>query len=156
MAGALLLGNLLDSLCGGCCAALGGDQLAEPPDLAFYRFQAVPLKFEGVTVDPLPGAARGAATVQTRHGVGALFQATAPTFENPQPNCRVRPAEEREPDTETVVLPLLGTARAHQLGEVVLAVGGQGVDDFGAPTGQRRDRHAPGFLDDPARRPQRL
>src|SRR5262249_7683668 len=123
MTGCSLLGG---SLCGGVDrsvrvrAALGGDELVEPPHLPLHGFQTVPLQFEGVVVHPFRGAPSGART----EGVRALLQAPTAPFEDAQPNGRVGAAEEREPDAEGVVVPFLGPAGAHQLREVVLAVRG--------------------------------
>ena len=99
--------------CRGCVgaagAALGVDQVGEPPHLALDRLDAVPLELRGVPVDLLLGHRQLALDP-----VEPLLEPGAPALEDPQPDLHVGASEEREPDVEVVVLPRGGTDLGHQ------------------------------------------
>src|ERR1700753_1617700 len=92
----------------------------------------MPLQFEGVTVHALPGP--GQASTDT---LQALLQPGPAAFQDPQPDVGAGLAEEREVDTEAVVLPGGPARPGEELLQELLAVSGQPVHDLGAAAGQR-------------------
>ena len=121
-------------------AALGVDEVREPPHLALDRLDAVALELHGVAVDLLLGHRQLALDP-----LEALLETGAPALEDAQPDLHVGAAEEREPDVEVVVLPRRGTDLHHQALELALSGLRELVDDARAP-GDRGDRGG-GLLD---------
>ncbi len=115
--------------------ALVRDELVEPADLALGSVESVLLELEGVGVDPL--AAAGERLAQ---GLDPLLEARPAALEDPQANPRLGAAEEGQVGGEALVLPGLRAGLVRPGGELLLAVGGDGVDDAGAAGGQRRGR----------------
>ena len=64
--------------------------------------------------------------------VRPLLEPAAATLEDAQAHLGVGLAEEREVDAEVLVLPRGGPGLAEQVGEALLALGGQLVDDLAA------------------------
>ena len=124
--------------------ALALDQLVEPADLALDGLEPVPLQLEGVAVDPLAGAGQRRA-----EAVEALLEPRPAALEDAQPGGGVGAGEEREVDAEVLVLPGGRAGLGEQLLEVLLALGGEPVDDPRPLAGQRRGG-AGGLLGDPA------
>ncbi len=103
-----------------------GDQLVEPADLALDRFQAVPVQFERVAVQPFPGPRH-----RRPDAVQPLLEPGPAAFQDAQPDVRAGLAEEGEPDAEPVVLPGRGAGLGEDLLQPLLALRGQPVDDLG-------------------------
>src|SRR3984885_14067020 len=82
----------------------------------------MPVQFQGVAVDALPGSR------QSRpDGLHALLEPAAPALEDPEPYVGPRLPEKREVNPEPVVVPRRGTSLAEELLQPLLAVGGQPV-----------------------------
>ena len=105
--------------------ALGLDQLGEPANLALHRLEAVAVHLDRVAVDPLTSAPHGAA-----EALALLLEPDAPTLEDAHPRLGRGLGEEGEVDAERLVLPRRRARLAEQLGEALLAFGGQRVDDL--------------------------
>ena len=104
------------------------------------------LQLAGVAVQPLAGAGQGAL-----HAVALLLDPAAPTLEDLQPDVGTGLAEERKPGAETLVVECLGADVGQQLGEVLLAFGGELVDTLAAPgTDRGTGRVERRLLGDPA------
>ena len=128
--------------------ALGLDQLGEPAHLALGRVQAVPLQLGGVEVEALAAPRGGGAD-----RVEPLLEPAAATLEDPQPDRGLGAGEEGEVHVERAVLPGGRAGLGDQRLEVVLAVGGELVDDARPPAAGRRRRGRAGRargLGDPA------
>ena len=112
----------------GGVAPLGVDQLAEPAHLALDGLHAVPLQGRGVGVEPLAAAGGGLADA-----VEALLEraSAGPRGCAAGPRCSVR-AKKAKCTSKLVVLPGRRAGRGDEVGEVLLAVGGELVDDAGA------------------------
>ena len=108
-------------------AAFGRDQLGQPADLAVDRFQPVLLQLQGVAVQPLPGAGQ-----RGPHAVGLLGHPLLATLQDLQPDVGPGLGEERQPGAEALVVVGLRTDLGQQLGEVLLALGGEPVDPLAA------------------------
>src|SRR6478736_4224707 len=106
-------------------AALGPDQVREPPHLALDGLDAVALELGGVAVE------------LGLHAGEPLLQPRAATLEDVEPDLHVGGGEEREPDVEVVVLPCGGADLGHQSLEVLVAGRRDLVGDPRAP-GRRR------------------
>ena len=114
------------------------DQLVEPADLPLHRLKAVPVQFERVAVQALPGPRH-----RRPDGVQPFLQPGPAALQDAQPDVRAGLAEEREPDTEAVVLPGGGARLGQQLLQPLLALRGQPVDDLRPAAGQRLARQDP-------------
>jgi hypothetical protein len=119
--------------CGRLFLPLGVDQLVEPADLALDRVEAVLLELEGVSVELFPGP--GQAGPQA---VAPFFHPVPAALKDAQPDLRLRLREEGEVHPEALVVVRRGSGLGEQLGEPLLALRGQPVDDLAAAAGQRR------------------
>src|SRR5690349_11386446 len=113
--------------CRGGDVAFGSDQLVEPADLPLRGVLAVLLQGRGVGVHPL--AVLGRRGADGGHG---RLETAARALEDAEPDLGLGAGEEPEVDVERVVLPSARTGLLGQLLEVLLAVGGELVDDAGA------------------------
>ena len=110
-------------------AAFVLDQLGEPADLAVDRLEAVLVQLAGVAVDALARCGPARCFMPSR----CLLDPAAATLEDLQPDVRAGLGEERQPRAEALVVEGVGTDVGEQLGEVLLAVGGEPVDPLAAP-----------------------
>src|SRR5688572_19090678 len=99
------------------------DQLVEPPDLALGGVEPQLVQLAGVAVDLLTGTGEGAA-----QALAAFLDAPSAPLEDAHPRLGRGAGEEREVHAEAVVVPGLGTTVGQQLGEPLLALGGDLVD----------------------------
>src|SRR5688500_2049689 len=95
----------------GCLAALGLDELGEPPQLALDGLERVRRRLLGVAVDPGAGALQRAA-----HALPPLLQPRPAALEDAHAHLGVGLAEEGEADPERLVVP----GRRSGLGEQLL------------------------------------
>src|SRR6188472_3410564 len=110
----------------------GVDELAEPAHLALGGLLAVALEGRGVGVDPLTAAGRGLADP-----LEVLLHARASALEDAQAHLLLGAGEEGEAHVEAVVVPGRGVGAGDEVGEVLLAAGGELVDDAGALAARR-------------------
>src|SRR4051794_8196120 len=127
--------SVLEGVGGGGLAvrAFACDQFLDPPDLALGRLEAVPGELLGVRVEPFPRAGHA-----RPDAVRTLLEPAATPLEDAQAHLGVGLPEEREVDAEVLVLPRRGAGLAEQVGEALLAVGGELVDDLAALAGEGR------------------
>ena len=114
----------------GGVAPLGVDELAEPADLALGGLLAVQLQRRGLGVEAL-----AAAGGRLADPLEVLLEAGAAALEDAQAHLALGAGEEGEADVEAVVVPRGGVGAGDEVGEVLLAAGGQLVDDARAPAG---------------------
>ena len=112
-------------------APLGLDQLGQPAHFALDGLEPVPLEFEGVAVDALAGAGD-----RRLHVVEPLFEPVAAALEDAHAHLGVRLGEEREVHAEVLVFPRGRPGLGEQVLQVLLAFGGEPVDDPAAAAGR--------------------
>src|SRR5580658_6913765 len=100
----------------------------------------MPMQFQGVAVDTLPGAREG-----RPDGLHALLEPAAAALKDPQPHVGPGLPEEREMNAEPVVFPGRGAALAEEFLQPLLAVRGQPVHLLRpASRARARGRSGPG------------
>src|SRR5262249_41405925 len=104
---------------------LRGDQLVEPADLPLNRLEAVPVQFQRVTVQALPGPRH-----RRPDAVQALLQPSPAAFQDAQPDVRAGQPEEGERDADPLVSPRGGAGLGQQLLQPFLALRGEPVHDL--------------------------
>ena len=124
------------------------DQLGEPADLAVHRLQAVLAAARGCSGRAARRAATGRCFMPSRC---SSTRRRRPSRICSRMSERVW-REERQPGAETLVVEGVRADVGEQLGEVLLALGGQPVDPLAAPGPARRaGRVERRLLGDPAR-----
>src|SRR3954452_22948713 len=108
---------------------LAVDQLGEPADLTVDGVQPVALQFEGVAVELLLGAAQ-----RVDQPVALPLDGPPAALQDPQPDVGRGVPEEGQVDAEAALVVIgLRAGGADQLGESLLAGGGDRVDDLAPP-----------------------
>ena len=87
------------------------------------------LQLFGVVVQPKARAMQDIA-----QSLSSFLHASPPTFENPQSDGGISSAEEREVDSEGLVVEAVGTGFRDQPGEMFLSLRCDPVDDLASPT----------------------
>ena len=126
-------------------AVLGVDQFGQPSHLALHRLETVALQLEGVAVESFPGSLdRGLGAARAAPPAGSGGPRGCASARRGRSGRRTRGARRtsRPPRTRPGVV--------EQLLEVLLALGGELVDDLAAPAGPVRRRGAPGMSAPPS------
>src|SRR3954451_11311207 len=85
------------------------------------------MQLTGVAVQPFSRAGETAL-----HTVALFLHSPAATLQDLHPDVGARLAEKRQPSTEPIVVERLRTNVGEQIGQVLLALGGQAVDPLSA------------------------
>ena len=104
------------------------DQLVEPAHLALAGVEAELVQLAGVAVDLLAGPGQRGA-----QALPALLDGAPAALQDAHPDLGRGAGEERQVHAEAVVVPGLRAGLGEQLGEPLLALGGDPVDPPGPP-----------------------